>query len=314
MESQTKPKKLPNIDFTKENLKLGTSTWLETSNEVKCALEEYGCFVAVYDKVSLELHNEVFKSLKELFDLPKETKVQNTSDKPFFGYMVQRPRAPLYESMGIDEPTTLQGAQTFTSLMWPSGNHHFCETMHSYSKLLSELELTVKRMVFESYGVKKHYDSHSESTTNLLRVMKYRVPRMKETNIGADAHTDKNFITVLDQNQVNGLEVKTKDGVWISIDFLPSSFVVMAGDAFLAWSNGRVHSPSHRVIMNGNEPRYSLALFTYHTGTIRVPEELVDDEHPLQFKPFDHLGLLSFFNNLDVSRQSKFTAKAYCGV
>ena len=39
------------IDFSKENLKPGTSSWLSTRNKVQSALEEYSCFEAVYDKV-----------------------------------------------------------------------------------------------------------------------------------------------------------------------------------------------------------------------------------------------------------------------
>ncbi|XP_059633894.1 probable 2-oxoglutarate-dependent dioxygenase AOP1 [Cornus florida] len=305
--------KLPVIDFTKENLNPGTSSWFSACNDVQHALEEYGCFIAVYEKVSLELSNEIFCALEELFDLPSETKVLNTSDKPYYGYFGQHPAAMLHESMGIGEATTLEAIQSFANVMWPSGNDHFCELVHSYSKLVSELDQMVTRMVFEGYGVEKFCDSHIGSTTFLLRVMKYRAPQMNETNLGADVHTDKSFITILHQNQVNGLEVKTKDGEWITVDFPPSSFVVMAGDAFLAWSNGRIHSPLHRVIMTANEARYSLGLFAFHKGIIQIPEELVDDKHPLQFKPFDHFGLLHFFVT-DVGRQKESTAKAYCGV
>ncbi|XP_057502886.1 probable 2-oxoglutarate-dependent dioxygenase AOP1 [Actinidia eriantha] len=313
MNSQTLPK-LPTIDFTDKNLKPGSSSWIAASNTVKCALEEYGCFVAVYDhKVSLELDNEVFHVLEELFDLPTETKVKNTSDTPYFGYMGQHPLVPLYESLGIDDAPTLEGARAFTNLMWPAGNEHFCKIMHSYSMLVSQLEHMVSRMVFESYGVDKYYESHIGSINYLLRVMKYRAPYVGETNVGAISHTDKSFITILHQNQVNGLEVQTKDGKWIGFESSPSSFVVMAGDAFLAWSNNRVHCPHHRVTMSGEEARYSLGLFSFQKEIIHVPEELVDDEHPLQFKPFDHFGLLRFFH-ANVETQTECSAKVYCGV
>lgn len=108
------------------------------------------------------------------------------------------------------------------------------EIMHSHATLLSELEKMVMRMIFESYGVEKHYDSHVESISYLIRVMKYRVPQKEETHIGAlEIHTDKGFISILHQNQVNGLEVKTKAGEWINVDFPRSSFIVMAGDALV---------------------------------------------------------------------------------
>ncbi|KAF2301416.1 hypothetical protein GH714_023927 [Hevea brasiliensis] len=83
--------------------------------------------------------------------------------------------------------------------------------------------------------------------------------------------SDTSFTTILHQNQVNGLEVDTKDGK-INVDFSPSSFVVMAGDALMA------------------------------------PEELVDEEYPLKYKPLDHLGYLHFF------QKTRRPIKDYCGI
>lgn len=80
-----------------------------------------------------------------------------------------------------------------------------------------------------------------------------------------------------------------------------------------AWSNDRIQSPNHKVTINGKEDRYSLALFSFNNGTLQVPEELVDDNHPLKYKPFDHLGLLRFFRT-DEGYKSKCPIKAYCGV
>lgn len=41
-----------------------------------------------------------------------------------------------------------------------------------------------------------------------------------------------------------------------------------------------------------DEARYSLAHFSYSWGTIKTPEEVVDEEHPLQFEPLNHLEKL----------------------
>ena len=64
--------------------------------------------------------------------------------------------------------------------------------------------------------------------------------------------------------------------------------------------------------MRGNEARYSLTLYAFCNDIIEVPEELVDDKHPLQFKPFDHLGLIRFCHTAE-RRKSDSAIKAYCG-
>lgn len=106
------------------------------------------------------------------------------------------------------------------------------ESICSYSRIVSQLDGLVKAMAFESYGVRKYLDSHINSTAYLLRVIKYSVPKERESDIGAVSHTDKSFISILHQNDVKGLEIKTRDDKWIGFEPLPSSFVVMAGEAF----------------------------------------------------------------------------------
>ncbi|XP_041018207.1 probable 2-oxoglutarate-dependent dioxygenase AOP1 [Juglans microcarpa x Juglans regia] len=315
MGSELQPK-LPVLDFScSENLKPGTSSWLSACKKVRGALEDYGCFVLVYDKVSSELLKQVFGALEELFDLPTEIKMKNKYENRLNGYVGQIQKLPLHESMGIQNATTLEATQSFSNLLWPDGNDHFSACMHSYAKLTAELDQMVTRMIYESYGVGKyHASAYTGSTTYLLRVLKNRVPEVNEPNLGFVTHTDKSFTTILHQNQVNGLEVETKDGEWISVEYPPSSFVVMAGDALMAWSNDRIQSPKHRVVMmNENEARYSLALFSFSDGIIEVPKELVDDEHPLQYKPFNHRGLVDFFSK-NTTHKDKFPIKSYCGV
>ncbi|KAJ9561622.1 hypothetical protein OSB04_006782 [Centaurea solstitialis] len=329
MASGSQPK-LPVINM--DDLKPGSESWMLTCDEVTRAIEEYGCFMAIYERVSKELSKEVLDSLKTLFELPTETKIKNTSDTPFYGYLGPNHTRPLFESMGIENATSLDHVQHFANLMWPSGNHHFSENIHSYASLVSDLETTVKQMVFYSYGVEKYIESYGKSsTTYLFRVNKYKPAKTGESNVATTAiHTDKSFFTILSQNHVNGLQIQTKDDEWITVEFLPSSFVVMASDVFMgeflytskkglgipfsfhAWSNGRLRSTRHRVIMNGQEDRYSIALFTFKKGITEVPEELVDEEHPLRFKPFNHLKFIDHHSKSPIYVDER-AMKSFCG-
>lgn len=150
--------------------------------------------------------------------------------------------------------TTLSG-NSFCFIFKPNLNYHLIiystrilnvflnlcsENVTAYANLVSELDKRVKSMVFESYGVGNALRSHMESTKYLMRMIKYRVPKEKEMNLGAFPHTDKSFLTILHQNEVNGLQIKTRDNKWIQYhpfsSSSTSSFIVMAGDAFFVSS------------------------------------------------------------------------------
>ena len=36
-------------------------------------------------------------------------------------------------------------------------------------------------------------------------------------------------------------------------------------------------------------------MFSFNSGVLHIPQELIDDEHPQRFESFDGLGLLDFF-------------------
>ncbi|KAJ7951842.1 2-oxoglutarate-dependent dioxygenase [Quillaja saponaria] len=308
--------RLPIINFSDVgHLKPSTSQWDLVKSQVHKALEDYGCFEALFDKVPLDLRKAIFAALEELFNLPLQTKLRNVSRKPYHGYVGQYPTVPLYESMGIDDANISQKVESLTNILWPEGNPSFSKTVQSFSEQVSELDRIIRRMILESLGVEKYLDEHMNSTNYLLRVMKYKEPQTKEAKLGLNSHTDKNIVTILYQNQVEGLEVQTKDGAWFTVKPSPESFIVMIGDSLLAWANGRLHSPYHRVMMTGNEARYSTGLFSVPKGSyiIKAPEELVDEEHPLLFKPFDHVEFLKYYYT-EEGQRDEAALKTYCGV
>ncbi|KAI4300848.1 hypothetical protein L6164_034178 [Bauhinia variegata] len=177
-------------DFNDEDMRPGTDTWLSACQTVRKAFEDHGCFMALYDKPGLELYNSVFSAMERLFDLPLETKKQETSDKLFHG-----PR----------------------------------EIVNKYANVVGELDRMVKRMVFENYGVdKQRSDSFLESNSYLLRGIKYRTAQTDESNMGLHGHSDVTVLSIL-QQYLSGLEIKLKNGEWVEVDPSPSLFVVMAG-------------------------------------------------------------------------------------
>ncbi|KAK7344981.1 hypothetical protein VNO77_15301 [Canavalia gladiata] len=303
---------LPVIDFCNENMKPGTDTWLAACQIVRRGFEEYGCFLARFDKVSPQLLDSVFFAMEELFNFPLETKRRKTSDKPNHGYTGQVPSSPLFESFAVDNPSNIDDCQKFTRIMWPAGNDRFCESVNAYAKLLKELDQTVKKMVFDSYGLqKKKCEWFLESTNYAFRSYKYRIPEMDESKVGVNSHTDSTFITILHQ-KVDGLEIKLKDGEWFQVDASPL-FCVMAGDAFMVWSSERIRACEHRVILKSKVNRYSLGLLSYSTNLVQTSEDMVDGEHPVQYKPFDHYAYVGFrFTEEAVKCTSRI--KAYCGI
>ncbi|KAL7099785.1 hypothetical protein ACP275_09G107500 [Erythranthe tilingii] len=306
---------LPIIDFSEKNLEPGSPSWFTTAEKVVHALEDYGCFIATYSKFSPEMHQSIFRVSEQLFDLPTDVKILNTSQTPSHGYVGQEPIIPLYEGLGVENATTHTGVETFTSLLWPSGNHHFGETALEYSRLVAELDQEVMKMVSKNYGIEDSYQSLVGATSYLLRFIKYRAPGKDETGLGIVPHTDKSFMSILHQRQVKGLQIQTKNGDWLLVDPSPSYFVVMAGDACMAWTNGRIEPSKHRVIIDeGSEDRYSLGLFTFIKDVkIQVPEELVDDDNPSRFKPFDHYKYIHFYYT-EEGKRSKCPIKDYCGI
>ncbi|CAN1287534.1 Probable 2-oxoglutarate-dependent dioxygenase AOP1.2 [Linum perenne] len=131
-------------------------------------------------------------------------------------------------------------------------------------------------------------------------LMKYKVPPTISLNEESGSHTDKNGLTILGQNDVQGLEIQTKDdGEWVQVVIPDGGFIAVVGDTLKAWSNGRLHAVRHRVVIRGEKERYSWGMFLMpkEEATIEVPKEFVDKEHPLLYRPFNYAEYLSYFVN-----------------
>nr|XP_048329796.1 deoxypodophyllotoxin synthase-like [Ziziphus jujuba var. spinosa]XP_048329799.1 deoxypodophyllotoxin synthase-like [Ziziphus jujuba var. spinosa] len=316
MGSLTQVPQIPVIEFSREDLKPGSSSWLSMCNQVRNALEEYGCFVANYDELSPQLSKKLLSQTKDMFELPTEIKKKNTTDEPFRGYHTGPSNSPfpLFEGLGIDNARVPEETCKFMNIMWPDGKDQFCEVVNSYAKLLGDLNEMVIEMAFESYGAKKHYASLAATNSHVLRFLKFKPQETEVACVRLPAHKDLSFATIVHQIDVAGLEVQLKDGTWIALQPQLSHFLFMACEGMQVWSNDRIKACNHRVNILGNGERYSMGLFTFNNGVIQVPDEMVDDEHPLLYNPFDHPRFIRFFINADMAIKANNPTKAFCGV
>ncbi|CAJ1973759.1 unnamed protein product [Sphenostylis stenocarpa] len=165
-----------------------------------------------------------------------------------------------YESFGIHDLPLSAAVETFTNLMWPQGNPHLCETL--------------KCMSLKINGLSQHYVSDAENMKSCshIRFKKYKASSNNKDADPPSAHTDKNTLTFLCENGVQGLQVLTKTGKWIEIEIPQDGFVVMVGDTLKAWSNGRLHAASHIVVLSGDKERYT------RFGIFMVPKDKMDVE------------------------------------
>ena len=136
---------LPVIDFSIPNLKPATPEWESVRAQVRTALEEYGCFEALFNGASVELRKALFEASEEFFDLPVETKLRTKSDKIYKGYAGQHPTLPLYEAIGCDGANNPQSVDELTYKLWPQGNITFRLYALVYFFFLSSLSSFLAR-------------------------------------------------------------------------------------------------------------------------------------------------------------------------
>ncbi|MCL7030806.1 hypothetical protein MKW94_007301 [Papaver nudicaule] len=273
---------IPCISFSKNSKDLveGSEEWKVLCKQVREAFEDYGCFQLVYDQVPVKLHEELLQGLKELFDLPDETKEKNVSTKFCYGYIGKEKDVPLYESLGIHNAPNLDEVELFTNLMWPDGKPTFCQTLNSMAKKVQEVEGIIRKMIFQNLGIEEYYDSNILNSDNLFRIMKYKAPCSDDLVVGLQPHIDKNILTILYQD-IHGLELFSKEGQWFQVSPQPGTFIVFAGEALMGWSNGKIHAAMHKVMMQGDKDRYSYAFFSIplEGTTVEIPKEQIDENH-----------------------------------
>lgn len=194
--------------------------------------------------------------------------------------------------------------------------------MKEYGNKMTELSTLIMRIVLMSLGEsfeKKYYDSEFGKCHGYLRINNYTPPESMEGEVeGLGMHTDMSCITIAYQDEMGGLQVRSKDGKWVDIIPREGSLVVNIGDMLQAWSNDRFRSSEHRVVLKKLVNRFSLAFFWCFEDekVISAPDEVVGKGNTRFYSPFVCSQYVKFRENDEKGKFEKigFTVKDYAGL
>lgn len=100
----------------------------------------------------------------------------------------------------------------------------------------------------------------AQPLTNMT-LLNYPPQAPSDDSWGIHPHKDFNLLTLLAHDPVGGLELRRRDGQWISADCPPGALVVNVGDMLELWSGGRLISTPHRVVNRSGRARQSFPYF-----------------------------------------------------
>ena len=206
--------------------------------------------------------------------------------------------------LAADDPRIVAGDPLHGLNRWPPGMPAFKAAALAYCAVMRPLARKMVSAVGTSLGVDPDYFERDfgREPTCTLRLIRYPSQQGAEDNqFGFAPHIDTNFLTLLAQSELPGLEVRTREGEWIRPPAIPGTFVVNTGEMLGRYSNGRYVPTPHRVVNGNNALRHAIPFF-YGPGldtTIRPVETCVSDENPAKYEPLlyaDHRRKLNLTN------------------
>ncbi|XP_030521910.1 probable 2-oxoglutarate-dependent dioxygenase SLC1 [Rhodamnia argentea] len=136
-----------------------------------------------------------------------------------------------------------------------------------------------------------------------LMVVNYFPPCPEpDLTLGLPPHSDYGFLTLLLQDEVEGLQIQFQEN-WVTVEPIENGLVVNLGDHLEIFSNGRYKSVLHRVLVNSERSRISVA--SLHSlpneCMVRPSPKLIDRANPRRYKDTDFGSFLEYIS----SRESK---------
>ncbi len=268
-------------------------------DEIGKAFEEIG-FVSLKNHfLSDDLVDELYKEVKNFFDLPLEIKrkyeiegLGGQRGYVSFGkeHAKGKKEGDLKEFWHFGQEA-LEDAEL--SEKYPPNIH--VEELPDFNsigmeafRMLEKTGIYVLRALALHIGLDEFYfDPWAGNGNSILRPIHYPpITEEPEGAVRAGAHGDINLITLLMGASAGGLQVLRKDGEWIDAIPKEDELVINVGDMLERLTNNKLRSTIHRVVNPPREewdkPRYSIPFFMHPRSDMKLNclEVCIDADHP----------------------------------
>ncbi|EPG67139.1 isopenicillin N synthase family dioxygenase [Leptospira wolffii] len=244
----------------------GTSQQRERFQEdLREIAHELGFFYLIGHGIPSESIQVALNVSRKFFDLPDEEKlkIEMVHSPHFRGYnrvgaerTLGLPDFREQLDIGAERPSHSEkwNSEVWSRLQgpnqWPESFPEFRKIISSYQKSAADLAVRLIKAFVAALGQKEEvFDSIlGESAHQLLKVIRYPGREKTESHQGVGAHKDGGFVTILLQDEREGLEVE-HGGEWIRVPPIRDSFVVNIGELLELASDGYLRATVHRAIV-----------------------------------------------------------------
>ncbi|AQA06616.1 2OG-Fe(II) oxygenase [Mycobacterium sp. MS1601] len=173
---------------------------------------------------------------------------------------------------------------------WPAAAPGFQPRIEEYFAEAQRLARVLMVAFTDALGLPAGYFAPMiDHSIEVLKMNNFALPE-GDAEISADlqgmgAHTDFGILTILWADQVPGLQVLDRDGVWHDVQPADGALLINLGDAMARWTNDRWMSTVHRVnppVRDGRIQRRRSAAFFFdgnHDAVLEaLPGTLADGE------------------------------------
>jgi len=273
MSDNATAQRIPVIDVSE--LRAGTGL-AGLADAIGRAARDTGFFTIVNHGVPAEAVAAVFAEARRFFDLPLAEKqrvsLAQTSNFRGYGEIGYEQLDPAHpgdakETFEIGLELSPAAANYDHPLLgpnyWPE-LPGFRESLLHYQSLMRRLAIDLHRPIAIGLDLDpEFFTALVDPGLSNLRILRYppHPGTFDGTQYGAAPHTDYGVLTLLAQEDVSGLELRTSSGEWLPVLPPPGSFVCNIGDCLMRWSNHTYVSTPHRVVNRTDRYRYSVAFF-----------------------------------------------------
>ncbi|MBE9205443.1 isopenicillin N synthase family oxygenase [Nostoc sp. LEGE 06077] len=268
---------IPIIDISA--LVTGSSDRHLTADQIGQACREYGFFYIVGHGVDEDLQARLEDLSREFFAQDLATKQQipmALGGKAWRGYFpvggeLTSGKPDLKEGiyfgteLGEEHPQVKAGTPMHGTNLFPPDMPLFRETVLEYMTAMTKLGHILMRGIALSLGLEASYfsDRYTGDPLILFRIFNYppdELPSNGEMRWGVGEHTDYGVLTILKQDNLGGLQIKSKS-CWIDAPPIANSFVCNIGDMLDRMTGGLYKSTPHRVQNVAGRDRLSFPFF-----------------------------------------------------